>query len=184
MFHRHQQGRKVPPANNQMKETPLPETTETINQPVDQNEINPGFSATEEAPKKRGRKPGAQVSRETETLKKIRTTLEMMFGTVSTLAIASGGVDSNGIPKPLARDGLVIQQSAPNLIDALLVLCQQDKNVREFFLSLSTGSAYANVVIASIPLVIGIMANHNLIPPIFGSAPVQNGTSPLGVSGN
>lgn len=69
----------------------------------------------------------------------------------------------------LAKDGTVISLGAPALIDAIIVLCQQDKEVRAFFLSLTTGSAYANVVIASLPIIIGILANHNLIPPIFGT---------------
>jgi hypothetical protein len=62
-----------------------------------------------------------------------------------------------------------------NLIDAIVLLCQQDKNVRDFFLSLTTGSAYTNVMVATIPLIIAILANHNLIPALFTSvAPVPN----------
>ncbi len=96
-----------------------------------------------------------------------------MFGTASALAMASGG--------KIAQDGAVIRAGSPALVDSICVLCQQDKSVREFMLSLTTGSAYANVVVASLPIVVGIMANHNLIPPIFGTpAPVQvsipNGT--------
>ncbi len=192
MFQRHQKGRTVPPVIRQ--EVTLPEATEPPVQSQSQSQseslsdVNHSSLETSEsaAPKRRGRKPGATnavAARQTETLNKIRTTLEMLFGTASTLAIATGGVDKDGIPKPLARDGIVIKQGAPNLIEAILVLCQQDKNVRDFFLSLSTGSAYANVVIASLPIVIGILANHNLIPPIFGT-PAPVAVAGNGVSGN
>lgn len=162
-----------------MEATVMPEATENLAK-NDQNDESPGYSATNEvnAPKRRGRKPGSTTTvKQTETLKKIRTTLELMFGTASGLMGAAGG--------KIALDGVIIRQGSPALIDALIVLCEQDKHVREFFISLGTGSAYANVVIAAMPMVIGIMANHNLIPPIFGTpAPVAMPASPNGIESN
>ena len=131
-----------------------------------------GFSEnnTEEtAPKRRGRKPGSiSAPKQTEVLAKIRTTLEVLFGTASALTIASGN-------PVLIKDGHAIASGAPNLINSILILCQQDKNVRAFFISLSTGSAYANVMISAMPIVIAILSNHGLIPPIFGTpVPIPN----------
>ena len=169
---------------------------EQMNNPPNDGDLSSLKIEPEIAPKKRGRKPGSvSINRQTEALGKIRTTLEMIFG-ASAGIIATVGVKTNNIA--LVNDAKVLTPSFPqenskpipnpqvqNLIESILVLCQQDKAVREFFLSLTTGSAYTNVVIAALPMIIAILANHNLIPPIFGS-PVtqQDSTVPLEYQNN
>ena len=154
------------------RQQPAPNPNPNPTPSENQNDGAVGFSANEEAPikKRRGRVPGSVApAKQTEALGKIKTTLQMIFGAASGMAIAVGVSTQNNA---LQRDGNILSpahKATDNLIDAILVLCQQDKAVREFFLAITTGSAYTNVVVASLPVVIAILANHNLIPPIFGT---------------
>lgn len=115
----------------------------------------------------RGRKPSVKASMDT----RIRTTLETMLGSVSALLTIAG--------EPAATDGAILARGSPAFIDSLINLAAEDKNVRTFLVGLTTGSAYANVVIAAAPIVIGILANHALIPPIFGlmAPPLDDGSN-------
>ena len=93
----------------------------------------------------------------------------MLLGAAGLMAVAGG---------KLAADGQAIAMGAPNLTASIVELCRQDKRVREFMLSLTTGSAYANVAIATMPIVIAILANHNLLPPILGIGVPQSVQQP------
>lgn len=116
----------------------------------------------ENAPKKRGRKPGSQGVRQDASIGQIRTSLESIVGMIT------AGLYFSGKPT-LQADGQVIAQHSKNLVDSIVNLCKQDKNVRTFFLQLSQSSAYGTVVVAALPIIIGILANHGLIPPLFGT---------------
>jgi len=148
--------------------------SQSQNENLEVGEIGLNGSSSEIEPKKRrGRVPGGvNVKAQGETLKRIETGFKGMLQGAGSLMLAMGG--------KVALDGQAILLNEPNLTASVVELCRQDKRAREFMLSLTTGSAYANVAIATVPIVIAILANHNLLPPIFGIAPQQtqspNGT--------
>lgn len=75
------------------------------------------------------------------------------------------------------------QNFAPNVIEAVMELCRQDRKVRAYLAGLAAQSAYVNVAVAFASMTIAVMANHNMVPPIFNptspKAP-ENGTNSLG----
>lgn len=114
----------------------------------------------EVAPKKtrKPRSPNGQAVRADNTYERIRTGLTLVFGTASTLTSFANKTDA-----------MLIQQHSAVIIDSIIELSKQDKGVRTFLLSMSETSAWGNVCMASLPLVIAILANHNLIPNLFRS---------------
>lgn len=123
---------------------------------------------------------GVQAQRQTESLRKIRSTLVMIFSGVAGSLRMFGTLTQNDA---LTADSHVISpintvtgnanDSSQELIEAIIKLAEQDKNVRDMLLSLGNGSAYTNVLVAALPMIIAILANHNLIPNIFGATKVS-----------
>lgn len=155
------------------KLTIRPQTpTETV-QPTKNHENGTGYSVDAEnvsnqsepasddvQPKKRGRKPGS-VSTKAD-IERIRVMLSVYLSGTSAL-----------VSKVNQIDALIIESGAPNLINAICVLAEQDKNVRLFLLQLSITGAYGGVIMASLAIIVPILANHNLIPPLFQAKPQQ-----------
>lgn len=74
----------------------------------------------------------------------------------------------------LRTDGEIILRGGPQLVDAVVALCEEDAKVRAMFLSLMTAGAYAQIVSAVMMIVLPILANHGVLPSIFLTA-TQNG---------
>jgi hypothetical protein len=123
---------------------------------------------------------GLNAQRQTESLKKIRSTLIMVFSGSAGMLRMLGNITNN---EPLIADSHVFSPvntvtgntntSVHELIEAIVKLAEQDKNVRDMLLSLGSGSAYTNVVVAALPMIIAVLANHNLIPNIFKAVPAE-----------
>ena len=140
------------------------QTTETTSQnQTPSPDENTGFSDSSDGEIKE-RKPRGRSAGQTAALARIRAMLETAFG--GAILVTSGFN---------ATDAMIISNSSTAIIDSVIALCQQDKKVRDFMYQLSATSAYAGVVIATMPMVIGILANHKLIPPLFMPAPPNAG---------
>lgn len=106
-------------------------------------------------------------------------------GTCVMLGSATGNVallNDARIITPVQPDTNQKNMHVQNLIDAILVLAQQDKNVRDMLLAMTTGGAYTNVIIASVPIIVAILANHNLIPPLFTMPAIKSEQVPNGTA--
>jgi hypothetical protein len=64
-------------------------------------------------------------------------------------------------------DGAIISAGSKDLIDAIIELCRVDKSVRLYLSALATQSVYAGVIMAALAIIVPILANHGLIPPLF-----------------
>lgn len=64
----------------------------------------------------------------------------------------------------LAADGQTLILTSPQIIDALIQLGREDKRVRLWLERLAAPGKYGPLVMASLPLLVGILANHNLLP--------------------
>lgn len=112
-----------------------------------------GSSVDEVAPKKT-RKP-RQTSIDKQ-LERIELMLDSALG---------GATKFAELKNPF--DAMVLQAGAPNLKQSILDLSREDKKVRDWLFDLSTSNLYLNVVAASLAIIIPILYNHNLIPPLF-----------------
>lgn len=161
-----QRGR--PPKKPTMIQTEMTMTTEstTSENKSDQTE-NTGFSVKER--KSRGPNRG----KDDEALALIAGSLTLALEGVSGLV---------SVVNPI--DGMCIKVGSDRLVSSIVALAKQDKNVRLYLLKLATQSAYMNVIGSVMVIIIPILANHNLLPPIF-AAPVSpvvngNGVNPFG----
>ncbi len=164
--------------------TPTPAKSHQNDGVAFSSETEPTPDGTEETPPTGTKKPrakrgtGLNAQRQTESLRKIRSTLVMVFGGTAGTLRMMGNIAGNDA---LLADSFVfspvnqvtgnVNQSVNDLIEAIVKLSEQDKNVRDMLLSLGSGSAYTNVVVAALPMIIAVLANHNLIPNIFKAAP-------------
>jgi hypothetical protein len=64
-------------------------------------------------------------------------------------------------------DGQIVAQHSDKLASSWARLAAKNAGVRRVLTSLTTGSAYGEVVIATLLVVIPILANHKLIPEHF-----------------
>lgn len=119
---------------------------------------------TENAPKRRGRKPGGtngapaeNTKRQSESIAKIDGMLDIVLSGAGMMAMQYN-----------RADGMIIISGKDRLKASIIELCKQDKRIRDMLLDMATSSAYVGVIIASASIIIPILANHNLIPPIFG----------------
>ena len=154
--------------------------------PPSENEVSSSDTTIDEEVPPGGKKPrakrgtGLAAQRQTESMKKIRSTLILLFSGSAGMLRMLGNLSGNDA---LTADSHVFSpinaitgnanDSVHQLIEAILKLAEQDKNVRDMLLSLGNGSAYTNVVVAALPMVIAVLANHNLIPNLFKMAPVE-----------
>jgi hypothetical protein len=132
---------------------------------------------------KRERKPRTPRVSETDELARIEGMLR--GASMLTIGVASRVKQEDAIV--IARHTIAPEKNAigmnahPNVIDAVMQLCREDKKVRAYLLGLSAQSAYLNVAVAFASMAIAVMANHNLVPPMFNPSPVNpNGTEQHG----
>jgi hypothetical protein len=62
-------------------------------------------------------------------------------------------------------DGMVILQNSEAMAKAWAELARTNKHVEKVLRTMTQGSALGGVAIATLPVVIGIMANHNMMNP-------------------
>jgi hypothetical protein len=77
------------------------------------------------------------------------------------LTMVGGGLTA--IPA-LAPDGRTVMATGPDIIRELVNLGRVDKTVRMWLERIAAPGKYGPLMFATLPLVIGIMANHNLLP--------------------
>ena len=106
-----------------------------------------------------------RASRKAE-LNTIAERLTMLLGAVS---LAAGMFN--------ARDGRIIDRGTDRLVTALIHLAEQDKRVYLLLQNLAVGGAYSEVTIAALAIIIPIMVNHNLLPPLFAITVPEDDTS-------
>lgn len=145
--------------------------------PTASHDVSIGSLDNESAPapaqaEPKERKPRGRAAGQKQTLDRIRLMLEMTFGGATMIAGRANAVD-----------GMIIKAGSPALIDSIMQLCEQDKRVRDFLFDLSSSSVYLNVAMASAAIIVPILANHGLIPPLFMPSPqpipnATNGTVP------
>ncbi len=80
---------------------------------------------------------------------------------------ALGMYASVAISKGWTPDVRVIAERGPMWKISILELSKEDKRVRDWLFDLSTSNLYLNVIVSSAALVVPILFNHNLIPPLF-----------------
>lgn len=66
-------------------------------------------------------------------------------------------------------DGVAVMQHSPAIADAVAELAEQNKRIASFIDSATTNAAWVGVGIAVLPLVVQILANHELIPAELGA---------------
>jgi hypothetical protein len=123
---------------------------------------------------KKERKPRqARQSSTTEDMERI----EGMLRSFATLAIGlTSQVNQNDaiiIAKHTILQPPVVEDHTPNLITATMQLAEHDRKVRVYLSGLAQQSAYLNVGVAASAIILGIMANHHMLPPMFNPIPVS-----------
>ncbi len=106
---------------------------------------------------KKDTKPRATAARKSPLDSRINASL---IGLGSAVTIGGSIIGS----EPLTADGQVIVQNAPNIADALSTLAKNDPRVAEALERLLSAGAYGGLITALMPVAIGIMANHGMIP--------------------
>jgi hypothetical protein len=99
-----------------------------------------------------------------------------MLRAAFTLTVGAVSQVHQGDAVVIARHTIMPQQPgmyAPNIIDATIKLCEEDARVRAYLFGLARDSVYLNLGAACVMMCIGILANHNLIPPLFMPAGMQ-----------
>lgn len=64
-------------------------------------------------------------------------------------------------------DGKVVRDGGPNVVNALVDLAEDDKRLRRYLNMFTGPGKYGPLVLATLGVVIPIMANHNLLPTFF-----------------
>lgn len=141
-------------------------------------ETLPAVEPEGELPKSRGRLRGQRTGssasasnapRESAALKR-----DLAIIRESLLALVGGLGLSVSLVEPF--DGKIILERGPHLVDALVALARQQQRVREALLAFVTASAYADVAMASLAILLPILAHHRLLPELFGWIPPVGGS--------
>lgn len=61
-------------------------------------------------------------------------------------------------------DGQIIANGGPNIVNALVDLAEDDKNIRKYLNFAAKPGKYGPLTLAVLGVVIPVMANHNLLP--------------------
>lgn len=64
-------------------------------------------------------------------------------------------------------DGQTVMMGGPALVTALVDLAEEDKTIRRYLDFLSKPGKYGPLILASMGIIIPILANHKLLPQIF-----------------
>jgi hypothetical protein len=73
------------------------------------------------------------------------------------------------LPGALGEDGALLYERLPAVIHELVELGKEDRRLRLFLERIAMPGKYGPLLAASFPIVLGIAANHNLIPvALFG----------------
>lgn len=162
----------IPESGKVQRGRPKKTTATTANE-SDQNESARTENTRSLDSEVKERKPRQPRQNADEALETIRGALTLALSGVGATVMAVNMVD-----------GMAIAQGTPKLVDSIIMLAKQDKAVRLYLLRIATQSAYLNVIGSVVAILIPIMANHKLLPPIF-AAPFAlpqdtNGFAPLG----
>lgn len=72
-----------------------------------------------------------------------------------------------GITVINAIDGQTVMMGGPALVNALVDLAEEDKQIRKYLDFLSGPGKYGPLLLATLGIVVPILANHHLLPQIF-----------------
>ncbi len=124
-------------------------------------------------PKKERKPRQSRQTASTEDMERI----EGMLRSFATMAVGLTAQVSKNDAIVIAKHTIlmppVVEEHTPNLITATMQLAEHDRKVRTYLAGLAQQSAYLNVAVAGSAIVLGIMANHNLLPPMFNPVPVN-----------
>lgn len=127
----------------------------------------------------RERKPRGRVPNDGKELERIEGMLRSSAMLLCAIASKVNANDASVIYTHTLAEPPTVPEYTPNLISATMQLCKEDKKVRAYLLGLSAQGAYLNIAMASGAIIMGIMANHKLLPPMFApqESPNDHGAS-------
>lgn len=124
--------------------------------------------AAEARAKAATKKTADRKPRATSTAARKSPLVTRLDGAINGLGLAvtvAGGISNN---QPVIADGQVIIAHANNVATALDKVAQGDPRVKDALEKLLTAGAYGGLLTAMLPLALGIMGNHGIIPAGLG----------------